>query len=134
MDAGQAAVVMDALLETGEATWPRVGHFVLVLSYRHAIPREGVVDFPTRDVKFVAAPEASEEVKRRGGRVEFEGFGTFVLGTSLVFHSAPGLRARLIKTPAGRFAKLADPAPPPSPRAPPARAVKKKSWWERLFS
>ena len=106
MDPAQALVVMDALLESGEAAWPGVGRFVLVLKEprNRRAPTDGVYDFPTREVEFHAAPGAEEQVRLAGNRVELEGFGTFVLRKSLVFHSAPGLRARLIKTPAARFA------------------------------
>lgn len=138
MDAGQAAVVMDALLEQGTATWPGVGHFALVLREPRARLSTAleVHDFPRREVEFSPAPEVRGELVREGGAVELAGFGRFeLLGPDTVrFEAAPALRARLVHTPASRFV----PAGAPSvvarlheftePPAPP-----KRPWWRRWF-
>ena len=131
MDATQALVLMDGLLETGEATWPGVGRFVLVIS--EARPRANaapdIVDFPLRQVEFHPDPRVLEQVRERAS---FPGFGTFVVRNGVVgFQSDPGLRARLVKTPAARFV----PASVPAPSSPaPVQELPRKSWWQRLFS
>lgn len=130
MDASQALVLMDGLLETGEATWPGVGRFLLVVTEARgrngAAP--GVHDFPRREVEFQPDPKVLEQVRERAS---FPGFGTFVVRSGVVtFNSDPGLRARLIKTPAARFT----PAAPVVVRQEVQEVVPPKPWWRRLFS
>ena len=129
MDATQALVLMDQLLEAGEATWPGVGRFLLVLTEARgrngAAP--GVHDFPKREVEFRPDPKVLEQVRERAS---FPGFGTFVTKNgSVTFQSDPGLRARLIKAPAARFT----PAAPVVLRQDPPLKNEPKPWWRRLF-
>lgn len=138
VDATQALVLMDQLLETGDANWPGVGRFLLVLTEARgrngAAP--GVYDFPRREVEFHPDPKVLEQVRVRAS---FPGFGTLVVKNGVVtFNSDPGLRARLIKAPAARFTAaelvMIRPDAPVVVGQDAPLAEKPKPWWRRLFS
>lgn len=135
LDVTSAAVVLDALLETGRAEWPGVGTFTLVARSQPSQHGPLVHVFPTRTIEFEPDPVGREALAKflvASGQVVVAGLGTLA-GPDCTFVAEPGLVSRVRAMPL----QLMKPevAPPPRPRVEPEppEPPKPRSWWRRLF-
>jgi hypothetical protein len=127
LDAGEAAVVFDALLERGEAAWPGVGRFALVAVTKERMDGSNVVHvFPTRKVVFLADDALAPQLKERGGRVVFPGLGTL---SAEGFTPDEKLTGRMRVLPIQLFRAVVEPLKATGPEL----HRDERPWWRRIF-